>query len=87
MEVEFDPLKAKSNLKKHGVSFEEAMTALFDERATWVEDPESRSEHRWVLRGLSQQGRLLTIVVTLRGNRFRMISARKATKKEARNYA
>ena len=87
MEVEFDLTKAKSNQKKHGVSFEEAMTALLDERATWVEDPDSRSERRWVLRGLSQKGRLLTVVITLRGDRFRMISARKATKKEAQNYA
>jgi len=87
MEVEFDLKKAKSNQKKHGVSFEEAITALLDEQATWVEDPDSRSERRWVLRGLSQQGRLLTMVITLRGDRFRLISARKATKTEARYYA
>ena len=87
MEVEFDPLKAKSNLKKHSVSFEEAITALLDECANWIEDPDSLGENRWVLRGLSSRDNLLTVVITLRGDRFRVISARKATKTEARYYA
>ena len=87
MEVEFDPLKAKSNLKKHSVSFEEAITALLDERANWIEDPDSLGENRWVLRGLSSRDNLLTVVITLRWDRFRVISARKATKTEARYYA
>jgi uncharacterized DUF497 family protein len=87
MEIEFDPNKASSNLIKHGISFEESSTALLDPLALVQEDPDAEGENRWVLIGMSNQARLLTVVYTLRNERIRLISARKATKTEAKNYA
>ncbi|KHD06198.1 hypothetical protein PN36_15350 [Candidatus Thiomargarita nelsonii] len=87
MEIEFDPKKASSNLIKHGISFKEASTALLDPLALVQEDPDVEGENRWVLVGMSTQVRLLTVVYTLRDERIRLISARKATKTEAKNYA
>jgi len=88
MEIELDPAKASSNFKKHGVSFEEAATVLYDGMALVQEDIDSVGENRWVLIGLSNKARLITVVYTLRNNEvIRLISARKATKKEAEYYA
>ena len=88
MEIEWDSDKADSNLKKHGVSFEEAATALLDPMALAQEDAASEGEQRWVLIGMSAQMRLLTVVYTLRRqDRVRLISARKAARKEAKYYA
>jgi uncharacterized DUF497 family protein len=86
MEFEFDPRKAASNLKKHGVSFEEAASCLLDPLALAREDDDSTDEPRWLLLGMSRQGRLLTVVYTLRGDTPRLISARESTKKEERDY-
>ncbi len=66
MEIEYDPQKAKSNLIKHGVSFEEAVTALYDPMALVQEDSDSTGENRWIFIGLSSQTNLLTIVYKLR---------------------
>ena len=88
MEIEWDSDKADANLKKHGVSFEEAATALLDPMALAQEDAVAEDEPRWVLIGMSAQMRLLTVVYTLRRqDRVRLISARKATRKEAKHYA
>jgi uncharacterized protein len=88
MEIEWDPAKAESNLRKHGVPFEEAVTALLDPNALAQEDVGSEGEARWVLIGMSASARLLTVVYTLRQeSRIRLISARKATRKEAAHYA
>ena len=87
MEIEFDESKARANLKKHGVSFEEAATTLFDERALSMEDPFTRGESRCLLIGMSDLARLLTVVYTFRGHRIRLISARKASKREIKDYA
>lgn len=88
MEIESDPLKAASNLKKHGVSFEEATSVLYDPAALVQEDIDSIGENRWVLLGMSEKARLITVVYTLRDeNKIRLISARKATRKEASYYA
>ena len=88
MEIEWDSDKADSNLKKHGVSFEEAATALLDPMALAQEDAASIGEPRWILIGMSAQMRLLTVVYALRRqDRVRLISARKATRKEAKHYA
>ncbi len=88
MEIEYDPQKAKSNLKKHGISFEEAVTALYDPMALVQEDIDSAGENRWVLIGLSEQSNLLTVIYTLRNEEvIRIISARKATRSEAKYYA
>lgn len=89
MEIEYHPAKAKANRKKHGVSFEEAATCLQDPMALALEDRRSKDEARWVLVGMSEQGRLLTVVYTLRRREqcIRLISARVATRYEANNYA
>ena len=88
MRIEFDPKKAASNLKKHGVSFEEAASCLLDSLALVREDRDAEHEMRLVLLGMSRAGRLLTVCYSLRGEEVvRLISARPATKKEERNYA
>lgn len=88
MEIEYDSQKASSNLSKHGISFEEAATALHDPLALVKEDKDAVHESRWVLIGLSNQAHLLTVVYTLRGEGvIRLISARKATRREEKYYA
>ena len=87
MNIEHDPNKARLNEVKHGISFDEAATALLDGNALSIEDNDSQGENRWVLIGMSEKVRLITVVYTLRGETIRLISARKATRKEARNYA
>lgn len=88
MEIDFDPVKAEANFKQHGVSFEEAVSALLDPMALGFEDPDAEGESRWVLVGMSSQARLLTVVYTLRDEQqIRLISARKATRKEVNQYA
>jgi uncharacterized DUF497 family protein len=88
MDIEWDVDKAAANLKKHGIRFEEAATSLLDPLALAQEDASSEGEARWVLVGMSSRARLLTVVYTLRGDhRIRLISARKATRKEADYYA
>lgn len=62
MEIEYDARKAESNLSKHGVGFEEAATALLDPQALAMEDVEAEGEARWILIGMSAEGRLLTVV-------------------------
>ena len=85
---EWDSRKAKSNEKKHGVSFEEAQSVFFDEHALLLEDPQPRhEEERFVLLGVSATLRLLVVVHALRERDIiRIISARKATRKEAQEY-
>lgn len=86
--IEWDSDKADSNLKKHGVGFEEAATALLDPMALAQEDAGSEGEPRWILTGMGAALRLLTVVYTLRRqDRVRIISARRATRKEAEQYA
>ena len=89
MDIEWDTDKAVSNLAKHGVSFDEAATVLLDPMALAQEDEDADGEARWVLLGMSARTRLLIVVYTLRGpdERVRLISARKATRKEAKYYA
>jgi len=87
MNIEYDLAKAESNFDKHNVSFDEAATALLDDQALVMEDIDSRDENRWILIGISNQTRLLTVIYTVRGDFVRIISARKATKKEVSYYA
>ena len=88
MDIEWDADKAAANLQKHGVPFEEAATSLLDPLALAQEDASSEGEARWVLVGVSARARLLTVVYTLRDeNTIRLISARRATRKEADYYA
>jgi uncharacterized protein len=84
---EWDLDKARLNLKKHGVSFDEASTSFRDPLSQTIEDPlHSENEERFVLIGRSIQGRLLVIVHTERGERIRIISARLVTKREESGY-
>lgn len=86
-DFEWDPVKAVTNLKKHGVSFEEATTAFFDALSVTIDDPlHSEGEQRLVLVGQCRSGRLLVVVHIDRGARIRLISARTATRKEKRDY-
>ena len=86
-EFEWDPLKAASNLQKHGVSFAEAATVFFDPLSITVPDPlHSIDEQRLVITGLSYQRRQLVVVHSDRGDRIRIISARLATASERKNY-
>jgi hypothetical protein len=88
MEIQYDPSKAESNESKHGVSFDEATSVLFDPMGLIFEDNDSEYEHRWVLLGMSNKDRLLVVVYTLRDDEIiRLISARKATRKEVKQYA
>jgi len=84
---EWDPEKAKRNLEIHGVSFDEASTAFGDTLSLTIYDPlHSEDEDRFILIGNTYNNRLLVVVHTARGNRIRIISARKATKKEREYY-
>ena len=85
---EWDPRKARSNEKKHGVSFEEAQSVFFDEQALLLEDPQPHHrEERFVLLGVSSSLRLLVVVHALReGDVIRIISARKANRLEVGEY-
>ena len=81
--------KNKANQKKHGVSFEEAQTVFFDEQAIEFYDFEhSHSEERFLMLGLSAKLRILLVCYCLRekNNVIRIISVRKATKKEQKSY-
>ena len=84
---EWDTKKARLNIEKHGISFDEASTAFRDPLSQTIDDPlHSDDEGRFVLIGRSLQGRLLVVVHTERGDRIRIISARLATKKERFRY-
>jgi len=90
-EIEFswDARKARENLKKHRVSFEEASTVFYDENAIEFFDPQhSSDEERFLMLGLSGRLRIMVVSYCLRkkGSEIRIISARKATKKEEKVY-
>jgi hypothetical protein len=84
---EWDPNKANRNLKIHGVSFDEACTAFKDTLSSTIHDPlHSDEEDRFILIGNSSRNHLLVVVHMERGESIRIISARKATKKEREHY-
>jgi uncharacterized DUF497 family protein len=86
-DFEWDHNKASSNLKKHGVSFEEAATIFNDPMIITIVDPDhSEHEERYISMGISVQARLLVVVHTQREMRIRLISCRKATSAERRTY-
>jgi len=85
----WDDRKNKTNQKKHGISFEEAQTVFFDENAIEFFDPDhSESEDRFLMLGLSYRLRILVVCYCLRegDSEIRIISARKATRKEQKVY-
>lgn len=79
--------KAKRNITKHGVSFEEAMTVFADPLSSTIHDPEhSDEEDRYIILGESSRRRLLVVVFTDRDDRIRIITASLATRRERKNY-
>lgn len=85
----WDPAKARTNLRKHGVSFVEAQSVFYDDHARLVDDPDhSESEDRFILLGLSEAARVLIVVHAYREPEglIRIISARKATPRERSGY-
>ena len=87
MEIEFDRVKAAENLLRHGIGFPDAAQALQDPVGVTLEDPDAVGEQRLVTIGMDALGRVLVVVYTLRAERTRLISARKASKAEAEQYA
>lgn len=84
---EWDPEKAATNLRKHGVHFDEASTVFEDPLGRIVDDPRhSRGEDRFVLIGFSGAQRLLAVMFSEKRNRIRIISARPVTRAERRTY-
>lgn len=87
MRFEWDPAKAASNLRKHGVSFEEASTVFADPLATTVPDPDhSVEEQRWLTTGASWRHRVVIVWHADHGHTVRIIGARLATPHERRTY-
>jgi uncharacterized DUF497 family protein len=86
MTIEFDPIKAASNLQKHGVHFAEAEMVLQDPRALTIEDPDAVNEQRWITMGMDSTGRILVVVYTYRSDQIRIISIRKASRQEREKY-
>ena len=87
MRFEWDPDKDKKNVRKHGVSFQEAASVFYDPLAVSGPDPDhSEGEQRFVTFGLSSTEKLLVVVHTFRIEEIRIISARVATRKEWRIY-
>ena len=83
---EWDPAKAEANLKKHGVSFEEAVTAFGDPFSMNMPDPDAEGEARFIVLGTSERYRLLVVCYTERPPRTRIINARLATRHERKQY-
>lgn len=87
MRFEWDPEKAKQNLKKHGVSFEEALTVFHDPLSATFDDPDhSVGEYREITVGLSSNERLLVVAHSEREESLRIISARFATAHERKKH-
>jgi uncharacterized protein len=84
---EWDPEKAKKNRQIHGITFDEASTVFGDTLSLVIYDPlNSEAEDRFIIIGKSHKNRLLVVVHVERGDKIRIISARKATKKERDQY-
>lgn len=86
-DFEWNPEKDRSNVQKHGISFQEASSVFADQLARTVLDPRSfEGEYRWVTTGYTSQRRLVVVWHTERDDRIRIIGARSATARETRQY-
>jgi uncharacterized DUF497 family protein len=85
MGYEWDPEKAKANFRKHRIALADAVSVFFDNSAITIED-DNPDEERFATMGLDALGRVLVVVYTWRGDKIRLISARKATEKERKQY-
>jgi len=86
MKITWDPAKAESNFRKHKIRFSDAEVALFDPMALTIEDENAEGEQRFVSVGSDALNRVVAIVYTYRGTDVRLISARRATRKERNAY-
>jgi uncharacterized DUF497 family protein len=86
MLFQYDPQRRRRMLGKHGVSFGDAEGVLNDPLARTIEDPDVLGERRFVAIGLGNPGELLVVIYTERGGEYRLISARRATRKERKTY-
>ena len=86
VDYQWDLNKARANLKKHAVDFADAVGVFEDHLALNIDDPASPGEPRWITVGMDFLNRLLVVVYTYRGEAIRLISARKATKRERDSY-
>ena len=87
MQFEWDPRKANQNLKKHGVSFDEAVTAFYDPLSATFDDPDhSLDEQRYITVAHSSKNRLLVVAHSEREDITRIISARPATAQERKKH-
>jgi len=85
-DFEWDTSKARANRRDHGIDFADAVSVLEDPKALTIMDDEEADEERFVTIGTDLLGRVLVVVHTWRGDRTRLISARKATPRERRAY-
>ncbi|MBX2998351.1 MAG: BrnT family toxin [Caldilineaceae bacterium] len=86
MRFQYDPAKAKSNFKKHRVSFADADGVFYDDLALHMEDFDAEDEERWIAVGMGSANQILVVVYTLRGDEIRLISVRRATRREVQDY-
>jgi uncharacterized DUF497 family protein len=87
MQFEWDPKKAKENLKKHNISFDEAVTSFYDPLSATFDDPDhSKTEQRFITIGFSSKNHSLVVAHAERGNITRIISARLATAHERKRH-
>jgi uncharacterized protein len=87
VKFEWDAQKAMANLRKHGVSFDEAMTVFADDESITIPDPDhSEGEERFLVVGSSSRGRILVVSHAERGENIRIISARRADARERRKH-
>jgi uncharacterized DUF497 family protein len=86
MEIKWNPQKAEANFRKHKIRFSDAESVLFDPMTLTIEDQIIGHERRYLSVGSDAFGRILVIVYTYHGDTIRLISARKATRKERKYY-
>jgi uncharacterized DUF497 family protein len=87
VEFEWDPAKARENLRVHGIDFADAVGVFEDEDALTIEDLYAEGEQRFLTLGMDVLGRLLVVVYTYRGEKTRLISAWKASRRQEKQYA
>ncbi|MEN9565253.1 MAG: hypothetical protein RLZZ69_449 [Cyanobacteriota bacterium] len=87
MHFEWDDNKAESNFLKHGITFEKAVTVFADPYLLFTEDfgHSEQEEREWAI-GEAENGSIIVVIFTMRGEKIRIISARKATKRECKKY-
>jgi uncharacterized protein len=85
MDYEWDKNKARANRRKHGIDFADAVSVLEDDKALTI-DADDPDEERFVTIGGDALGRIVVVVYTFRESRIRIISARKATPRERKQY-